>query len=111
MTSVNFPRRKFLGLAAGAAVLPFAPHIARAQTYPARPVRIMAGYPAGGVNDTYARLIGRLLSERLGQPFIIENRVGAGGTIAADAVARSAPDGYTLLITAANDAYNPSIYR
>jgi len=106
----HFPRRQFLHLAAGAAALPAVSHVARAQAYPTRPVRVLVGYPPGGVNDTYARLIGRLLSERLGQPFIIENRVGAGGTIAADAVVRSAPDGYTFLLTAANDAYNPSLY-
>ena len=106
----HFPRRQFLHLAAGAAALPAVSHVARAQAYPTRPVRVLVGYPPGGVNDTYARLIGRLLSERLGQPFIIENRVGAGGTIAADAVVRSAPDGYTFLLSAANDAYNPSLY-
>jgi tripartite-type tricarboxylate transporter receptor subunit TctC len=74
--------------------------------YPTRPVRIVAGYPAGGTTDILARLIGQWLSERLGQPFIVENRAGAGGTIAVDSVVRAAPDGYTLLLTATNDAYN-----
>jgi tripartite-type tricarboxylate transporter receptor subunit TctC len=108
--TTKLPRRKFLHLAAGAAALPFASHVARAQMYPSRPVRMVIGFPAGSVGDIYARLIGRLLSERLGQAFIIENRVGAGGTIAADAVAHSAPDGYTLLLSGTNDAYNSSIY-
>jgi tripartite-type tricarboxylate transporter receptor subunit TctC len=84
---------------------------ARAQTtYPTRPVRIIAGYPAGGTTDILARLIGQWLSERLGQPFIIENRAGAGGTIAVDSVVRAPPDGYTLLLTATNDAYNEYLY-
>ena len=83
------PRRRFLHLAAGAAVLPAISRGARAQTYPARPVRIIVGYPAGGVTDIFARLIGQWLSERLGQSFVIENRAGASGTIAVDAVARA----------------------
>jgi tripartite-type tricarboxylate transporter receptor subunit TctC len=74
-------------------------------------VRIVAGYPAGGVTDIYARLVGQWLSERLGQPFIIENRTGAGGTIAIDSVVRAPPDGYTLLLTASNDAYSESLYN
>jgi tripartite-type tricarboxylate transporter receptor subunit TctC len=81
-----------------------------AQVYPMKPVRIIAGYPPGGVVDIYARLTGQWLSERLGQPFIIENRAGAGGSIAADSVVRAPPDGYTLLLTSANDAFNPSLY-
>jgi tripartite-type tricarboxylate transporter receptor subunit TctC len=107
---MRFPRRRFLHLAAGAAALPAVSRIARAQTYPTRPVRIIVGYLAGGVSDIFARLIGQWLSERLGQPFIIENRPGASGTIAVDAVVRAVPDGYSLLLTAANDAYNESLY-
>jgi len=103
-------RRRFLGLAAGAAALPAISGIATAQAYPAKPVRIISGFPPGGVNDTYARLTGQWLSERLGQSFIIENRAGAGGTIAVDTVVRALPDGYTLLLTATNDAYNTSLY-
>src|SRR5262245_14080559 len=88
---MTLPRRKLLQLAAGAAALPVVPHLANAQAYPARPVRIVSGFPPGGVNDTYARLIGQWLSERLGQHFIVENRPGAGGNLAAEQVARAAP--------------------
>jgi tripartite-type tricarboxylate transporter receptor subunit TctC len=102
---MEIPRRKFLHLAAGAASLTAVSHVARAQTYPARPVRIIVGYPAGGVSDIFARLIGQWLSERLGQAFIVENRPGAGGTIGVDAAVRAAPDGYTLVLTSTNDAY------
>ncbi|MFY9693252.1 MAG: tripartite tricarboxylate transporter substrate-binding protein, partial [Xanthobacteraceae bacterium] len=79
------------------AALPVVPRIARAETYPARPVKIISGYPPGGVVDTYARLIGGALSDRLGRQFIVEDRPGAGGTIAAAEVAKSMADGYTLL--------------
>jgi tripartite-type tricarboxylate transporter receptor subunit TctC len=82
-----------------------------AQTYPARPVRIIVGFPAGGGADIYARLMGQWLSERLGQAFVIENRPGAGGTIAVDSVVRSPPDGYTLLLTGLFDAYSESLYN
>jgi tripartite-type tricarboxylate transporter receptor subunit TctC len=94
----------------GAAALPATSHLARAQTYPTRPVRLIVGYPAGGVTDIFARLIGQWLSERLGQSFVIENRAGASGTIAVDLVARARPDGYTLLLSASNDAYNENLY-
>ena len=95
---MKLPRRRFLQLAAGAAALPSASRVARAQAYPARPVRIISGFAAGGGTDIAARIIGRWLSERLAQQFIIENRPGAGSNIAAEAVVRSAPDGYTLFL-------------
>jgi tripartite-type tricarboxylate transporter receptor subunit TctC len=104
-------RRRFLQLAAGAAALPAVSRIATAQTYPARPVRIVSGFPPGGINDTYARLIGQWLSEHMGQPFIIENRPGAGGNIAAETVVRAAPDGYTLLLATSADAWNTTLYE
>ena len=107
---MKLPRRNFLHLAAGAAALPAASRFAGAQSYPVRPVRIMSGFPPGGVNDTYARLIAQWLSERLGQQFIVENRPGAGGTIAAESLARAAPDGYTLLLTTSADAWNATLY-
>src|SRR6476646_4096072 len=91
-------RRQFLHLAAGAAALPAVSRIAMAQAYPSRPVRWIVGFPAGGGADIVARLIGQWLSERLGQPFVIENRPGASSNIAAEAVVRSPPDGYTLLL-------------
>jgi len=107
---MKLPRRKFLYLAAGAAALPAAPHIARAQAYPSRPVRIIVGLAPGSAADILIRLIGHWLSQRLGQPFIIENRTGAGGTIAAEAVTHSPPDGYTLLQYSSADAVNASMY-
>jgi tripartite-type tricarboxylate transporter receptor subunit TctC len=107
---VKLPRRNFLRLAAAAAALPAAARFAAAQTYPTRPVRIISGFPPGGISDTYARLIGQSLSERLGQQFIVENRPGAGGNLAAESVARSAPDGYTLLLTTSADAWNATLY-
>ena len=85
-------------------------HAARAQSYPARPVRILSGFPPGGINDTYARLIAAWLSERLGQQFVVENQPGAGGNLAAQSVARAAPDGYTLLLTTSADAWNATLY-
>jgi tripartite-type tricarboxylate transporter receptor subunit TctC len=84
--------------------------IARAQAYPTRPVRIIVGFPAGGVLDLFARLIGQWLSERLGQPFIVENRAGAGGNLAAEAVVKAPPDGYTLLQIGAHNAWNVALY-
>ena len=95
---MKFPRRTFLHLAAGAAALPALSRIARAQAYPSRPVRIIVPYPAGGGADTIARLVGGRLGEMWGQQLVIENRGGAGGNLASEAAARSAPDGYTLYL-------------
>src|SRR5690348_6925567 len=99
-------RRRFLHLAAGAAALPLAPRLARADTWPSRPVHIISGYPPGGPSDILGRLIGQRLSERLGQAFVMESRPGAGGNLATDAVARAAPDGYTLLVMTTANAIN-----
>jgi len=107
---MKLPRRTFLHLAASAAALAAKPEIARAQIYPTRLVRIIDGFAPGGFIDTTARLIGQWLSERLGQPFIIENRPGAGGNIATEAVVRSPPDGYTLLAVNDANAYSATLY-
>jgi tripartite-type tricarboxylate transporter receptor subunit TctC len=106
---MTLPRRRFLQLAAGA-VLPALPHIARAQAYPTRPVRLVVGFPAGGVGDVLARLMGQWLSDRLGQPVVIENRPGAATNLATESVARAAPDGHTLLWVTAANAVNASLY-
>jgi len=106
---MNLTRRKFLYLAAGATA-PAASRVVWVDTYPVHPVKIISGYPPGGVVDTYARLIGAALSERLGQQFVVEDRPGAGGTIAAEEVAKSAPDAYTLLLTTSADAWNATLY-
>ena len=97
---MKLPRRQFLHLAAGAAALTAVSRIAEAQAYPSRPVRIIEGFGAGSALDIVARLIGQSLSGRLGQSFVIENRSGASSNIAAEAVARASPDGYTLLALA-----------
>jgi tripartite-type tricarboxylate transporter receptor subunit TctC len=107
---MKLPRRRFLHLAAGALALPAVPRIAVAQAYPSRPVRLMVSFPAGGVNDILARLMGQWLSERLGQPFVIENRPGAGTNIGTEAVARAAADGYTLLLVSPANAINATLY-
>jgi tripartite-type tricarboxylate transporter receptor subunit TctC len=107
---MKLPRRRFLVLAASAAAFPSLPNIAHAEDYPSRPAHILSGFPPGGVNDTYARLTAQWLSEHLGQQFVVENRPGAGGNLAAEAVARSTPDGYTLLLTTSADAWNATLY-
>jgi tripartite-type tricarboxylate transporter receptor subunit TctC len=104
-------RRKFLHLAAGAAALPVLSRIARAQTYPAQPVRIIVGFGPGGVSDILARLIGQWLSERFGRPFVVENRPGAGTNVATEAVARAPADGYTLLWLTSSNAINATLYE
>src|SRR5262245_14782364 len=103
-------RRQFLHFAIGAAALPVAPRLARAQAYPTRPVRIIVVFPAGGVATIVARLMGEWLSERLGQPFIIENRPGAGGNLGTEAALRAPPDGYTLLLVGSNNFVNATLY-
>jgi tripartite-type tricarboxylate transporter receptor subunit TctC len=108
---MKLPRRKFLHLAAGAAALPAASRIAWAQAYPSRPVRIMVGFAPAGAQDILARLIGQWLSERLGQTFVIENRPGGGGNIAAEAVVRATADGYTLLLVGPPNAINATLYE
>jgi tripartite-type tricarboxylate transporter receptor subunit TctC len=104
-------RRQFLHLAAGAAALAGVSRLAAAQSYPARPVRVMVGFAPGGSADIVARLIGQWLTERLGQPFVIENRPGAGTNIATEAVVKAPPDGYTLVSIGPAAAVNASLYE
>src|SRR6516164_489208 len=97
---MKLPRRQFLHLAAGAVALPALSRVTSAQTYPTRPVRFIVPFPASGPSDVLARLYGQKLSQRWNQPVVVENRVGATGTIGTEAVVRAPPDGYTLLFTA-----------
>jgi tripartite-type tricarboxylate transporter receptor subunit TctC len=105
---MSLSRRRLMRLAGAAAALPVLPRFAWSQAYPSRPVRIVVGFPAGSTTDVMARLIGQWLSERLGQPFIIDNRPGASGNIAMESVVRSPPDGYTLVMIALSSA-RPSL--
>src|SRR5262249_31690542 len=108
---MKLPRREFLHLAAGAAALPFAPHVARAQAYPSRPVKIVVGQAAGSATDIVVRLVGQFLSEKLGQQFIIEVRPGAAGNIATEPATHMPPDGYSLLAVNSQNAINVALYE
>jgi tripartite-type tricarboxylate transporter receptor subunit TctC len=107
---MTLQRRKFLQLAAGGGALLATPYVARAQAYPTQPVRIIAGFPPGGPSDLLARLMGQYLSERLGQPFIVENRPGAASNLATETVARAPADGHTLLVAVTTNAINATLY-
>jgi tripartite-type tricarboxylate transporter receptor subunit TctC len=107
---MKLPRRKFLQLATGAAAMPAVSRIARAQAYPSRPVRVIVGFAPAGATDIFTRLISQWLSERLGQQFVVENRPGAATNLAAEAVVRSPPDGYTLLGFDVAAAVNATLY-
>src|SRR5262244_2778448 len=107
---MKLSRRNFLHLAAGAAALPFAPHVARAQAYPSRPVRVIVPYAPGGPTDILARLIAQKLSDHLGKQFYVENIGGAGGNVGMGQGARAAPDGYTVLVVPPNIVINPAMY-
>src|SRR5580692_1115181 len=107
---MTFHRRKFLHLAAGAAALPAVARIARADAYPSHPVRLVVGFAAGSTTDILARLMGQWLSQKLGEQFLVENRPGAGGNIAAETVVKSTPDGYTLLMVPPAVAANAALY-
>jgi tripartite-type tricarboxylate transporter receptor subunit TctC len=108
---MTLPRRRFFHLAAAVAALPAAPRFARAQNYPSRPIRWIVGFPAGGATDTVTRLMGNWLSERLGQPVVIENRPGAATNLAAQAALSSVPDGHTLLLALPTNAINAALYE
>jgi tripartite-type tricarboxylate transporter receptor subunit TctC len=107
---MKLPRRLFLHLAASAAALPALPSIVRAQAYPTRPVRLIVGFPPGGGVDVVARIMGQWLTDRLGAPFVVENRPGAGSNLAAEFVAKAAPDGYTLLLVSTANTVNATLY-
>ena len=107
---MKFRRRQFLHLLAAALALPTRSRTAAALDYPTRPVRLIVGLPAGGTPDIYARLIAQSLSERMGQPFVVENRPGGSGNIAAELIVRAAPDGYTLLLVTAPNVINPALF-
>jgi tripartite-type tricarboxylate transporter receptor subunit TctC len=107
---MKYARREFLHLAAGAAAVPVSSRRALAFDYPTRPVRLIVGYPPGGVTDLIARLIGPWLSQRLGQQFVVENRPGASSNLAVEMVVRAPPDGYTLFLVSATNTYNVSLY-
>ena len=107
---MKIQRRQFLHLAAGAVAIPAVSRTARAQTYPSQLVKIVAGFPAGSTTDIVARLMAQWLQDRLGRPFVIENRPGAGGNIATEAVVRASPDGYTLLLVSSAHAINATLY-
>src|SRR6187397_30118 len=108
---MTYPRRAFLRLATGAVAVPIFLHNAQAQSYPSKPVRIVVGFVPGSATDIITRLMGQWLTDRLGQPFIIENRGGAGGSLATEAVVRAPADGYTLLACGSWDATNSSLYE
>src|SRR5437868_5934528 len=108
---MTLSRRRLLHLATAAVAFPAMSRLAGAQAYPTRPVRLIVGLAAGSSPDILARLIGQWLSERLGQPFIIENRPGGGGTIAAEAVVRAPPDGHTLLLISGTNAINATLHK
>ena len=108
---MKLPRRNFLHLAAGAAALPAVSRIAWAQSYPTRPVRIIVPFPPAGLSDILARLVGQWLSERLGQPFVIENRPGAGSNLGTEVVVNAPSDGYTLLLVGSPNAINATLYN
>jgi tripartite-type tricarboxylate transporter receptor subunit TctC len=104
-------RRRFLRLAAAAAALPITARLAKAETFPVRPIHIVVGFPAGGVADIAARLIGEPLQQRTGQPVVVDDRPGAGGNIAAEAVVKAPPDGYSLILAGTNNAINATLYK
>jgi tripartite-type tricarboxylate transporter receptor subunit TctC len=110
MNAMKLPRRRFLHLVTGAAALPAVSRVAWAQAYPSRPVRIIVTFAAGSANDVHSRLFGQLLSERLGQPFIVENRPGGGGNLGAAEAVRSRPDGYTIFYLSISHAINAGFY-
>src|SRR5262249_42126802 len=109
--TMKLPRRHFLHVAAGAVAFPTLSRLAWAQTYPARPVRWIVAFAAGGSNDTTARVIGQYLSDYLGQQFVIENRTGAGGNLGMEAALNAAPDGYTIVFVGPNNAISATLYQ